>query len=99
VNGDPQIAAGPVAGGRRGRRWTGREFRQPGRGLPAVREVHMGRLREIRARREAGMATAEYAVATVAACGFAGTLIKLLSSKPIVEMLLTAVTHAFHFAF
>lgn len=32
-----------------------------------------------RARDERGMTTAEYAVGTVASCGFAGVLVKLLS--------------------
>jgi hypothetical protein len=59
----------------------------------------MGRVRNIRARRDAGMATAEYAVATVAACGFGGVLVKLLSSQPVVQLLLKAVTRAFDFAF
>lgn len=59
----------------------------------------MGRRRRIGARGDAGMATAEYAVATVAACGFGGVLIKLLSSQPVVNMLLKAVSRAFGFAF
>jgi hypothetical protein len=37
----------------------------------------MSKLR--RARDERGMTTAEYAVGTVASCGFAGVLVKLLS--------------------
>jgi hypothetical protein len=45
------------------------------------------------------MATAEYAVATVAACGFGGVLVKLLSSQHVVDMLLKAVAKAFSFAF
>jgi hypothetical protein len=59
----------------------------------------MARLRSIRARGDAGMATAEYAVATVAACGFGGVLIKLLTSGPVVSMLVKAITSAFRFAF
>jgi hypothetical protein len=35
---------------------------------------------------ELGMATAEYAVTTVAACGFAGMLYKLLSSESIAKL-------------
>lgn len=34
-----------------------------------------------RLRTEAGVTTAEYAVVTAASCGFAGVLIKLLSSE------------------
>ena len=57
----------------------------------------MSRLRMIRARREHGVATAEYAVATVAACGFGGVLIKVLSSTPVVTLLVDAVRKAFSF--
>jgi hypothetical protein len=59
----------------------------------------MARLREIRARREDGMATAEYAVATVAACGFGGILIKILSSPSVTSLIVDAVRKAFSFAF
>jgi hypothetical protein len=55
--------------------------------------------RNVRARGDEGMATAEYAVATVAACGFAGVLIKLLSSEPVAKLLLKIVTKAFSLAF
>jgi len=43
---------------------------------------------------EAGMATAEYAVATLAACGFAGLLVAVLSSGEVQEMLLSIVRRA-----
>jgi Flp pilus assembly pilin Flp len=36
---------------------------------------------------ERGLATAEYAVATVAACGFGGVLLKILGSATITELL------------
>jgi hypothetical protein len=36
---------------------------------------------------QAGLATAEYAVTTVAACGFAGVLYKVLSSNQVLNML------------
>ena len=36
---------------------------------------------------ELGMATAAYAVTTVAACGFAGMLYKLLSSESIAKLI------------
>ena len=38
-------------------------------------------------RDERGLATAEYAVATVAACGFGGVLLKILGSATITELL------------
>ena len=59
----------------------------------------MARRRSIRVRGDEGMATAEYAVATVAACGFGGVLIKLLSSESVTQLLLKAVTKAFSLAF
>ncbi|HZI96749.1 MAG TPA: DUF4244 domain-containing protein [Actinomycetales bacterium] len=45
-------------------------------------------------RRDAGMATAEYAVATLAACGFAGLLVAVLRSGEVQEMLLSIVRRA-----
>jgi hypothetical protein len=45
----------------------------------------MSRLR--RTRDERGMTTAEYAVGTVASCGFAGVLIKLLSEPWVQDLL------------
>lgn len=46
---------------------------------------------------DAGMATAEYAVATVAACGFGGVLYKLLSSETVLQLLVELVKKAFGF--
>ncbi len=43
---------------------------------------------------EAGLATAEYAIATVAAAGFAGLLIAVLKSGEVREMLLGIVRGA-----
>jgi len=50
-------------------------------------------------RDDSGMSTAEYAVGTVAACGFGGVLIKLLTSEPIVRLLADIVRKALSFAF
>ena len=44
--------------------------------------------------RDAGMATAEYAVATLAACGFAGLLVAVLRGGEVQEMLLAIVRRA-----
>lgn len=52
-----------------------------------------------RFRQDEGMATAEYAVGTVAACGFAGTLIELLSSDWVQELLKSVIDHAFDLFF
>lgn len=43
---------------------------------------------------EAGLATAEYAIATVAAAGFAGLLIVILKSGAVKDMLLGIVQSA-----
>ena len=43
---------------------------------------------------EEGMATAEYAVATLAACGFAGLLLVVLRGGEVQEMLLSIVRRA-----
>ncbi|HEX2175571.1 MAG TPA: DUF4244 domain-containing protein [Nocardioidaceae bacterium] len=51
----------------------------------------MSKLR--RARDERGMTTAEYAVGTVASCGFAGVLVKLLN-EPWVQDLLRGLFEA-----
>ena len=46
-----------------------------------------GRWRWLRARAEAGMSTAEYAVGTVAACAFAAVLYKVVTGGSIVTAL------------
>ena len=48
---------------------------------------------------DAGMTTAEYAVGTVAACGFGGVLYKILTSTPIVSLVQSVVEHALHTLF
>jgi hypothetical protein len=47
-----------------------------------------------RLRSEAGMSTAEYAVGTVAACSFAGILLKLLTSDTVMNLLTALITRA-----
>jgi hypothetical protein len=46
-------------------------------------------------RDQRGMTTAEYAVGTVAACGFGGVLYKLLTSEPVMNMLKGLLEKAF----
>lgn len=48
---------------------------------------------------EAGMTTAEYAVGTVAACGFGGILYKVLTSPEVVQLLKGVIERAFGVAF
>jgi hypothetical protein len=43
---------------------------------------------------ERGLATAEYAVATVAACGFGGVLLKILASATVTELLTDLIRKA-----
>lgn len=59
------------------------------RGTAAVRaRAHWSRVRSaLQDTRDAGMATAEYAIATVAAAGFAGLLILILRSDEVRELL------------
>lgn len=51
--------------------------------------------RPVRKARDRGMASAEYAVATVAACGLGGILWKLLTSDTIMDLLLNLFRQAF----
>ena len=51
-----------------------------------------------RARGEAGMSTAEYAVGTVAACGFAALLFKILTSSKVRGLVVNLVTRALNLA-
>ena len=50
-------------------------------------------------RDDKGMSTAEYAVGTVAAAGFGGLLVKLLSSPDVQELLWGVIKKAFEWAF
>jgi len=55
-----------------------------------------------RARRlgsDSGMTTAEYAVGTVAACGFGGILYKILTSDEVVKMLKEILKRALTMSF
>jgi hypothetical protein len=58
-----------------------------------------GRVRALRAGSDQGMTTAEYAVGTVAACGFGGILFKILTSPEIGRMLRDLVERALSVAF
>jgi hypothetical protein len=50
-------------------------------------------------RDDLGMTTAEYAIGTVAACGFAGLLLKILTSTEVGDLLRNLVQKAFEVAF
>lgn len=69
-----------------------------------ARWVARGRLRAAGARvrragRDRGMTTAEYAVGTVAACGFGGVLYKILTSTEVMSMLRGLIERALGTAF
>jgi Protein of unknown function (DUF4244) len=51
------------------------------------------------ARGDRGMTTAEYAVGTVAACGFGGILFKILTSDSVVHLMEGIISRALHFGF
>jgi hypothetical protein len=61
--------------------------RAPGRARGAAQ-------RQLRILTDAGMATAEYAIVTVAACGFAGLLVALLRSDEVRGLLLGIIRRA-----
>jgi hypothetical protein len=52
-----------------------------------------------RAGADDGMSTAEYAIGTVAACAFAGLLLKILTSPEMAGLLQGAIKRAFSFVF
>lgn len=58
-----------------------------------------GRARVLRSRADAGMTTAEYAVGTVAACGFGGLLYKILTGDAVATMLRNLIERALGVAF
>ena len=63
-----------------------------------VMEVIMrARLKALRS--DSGMTTAEYAVGTVAACGFGGILYKLLTSDQVVKLLRDIIKRALTMSF
>ncbi|WUV77766.1 DUF4244 domain-containing protein [Streptomyces sp. NBC_01477] len=57
------------------------------------------RTRACRAAAEAGMSTAEYAVGTIAACGFAAVLYKIVTSGPVRSALTAVIEKALHASF
>jgi len=45
------------------------------------------------------MTTAEYAVGTVAACGFSGILYKVITSETVINLVKDVIEKAFHLGF
>lgn len=56
-------------------------------------------IRVLRERGDLGMTTAEYAVGTVAACGFGGVLYKILTSSSVVHLVEDIISRALHLPF
>jgi hypothetical protein len=57
----------------------------------------MTRIRaRLRAAGDGGMTTAEYAVGTVAACGFATLLYKILTSDSVLHLVTDIISRALH---
>ncbi|MBW8801000.1 MAG: DUF4244 domain-containing protein [Streptomyces sp.] len=50
-------------------------------------------------RDDGGMTTAEYAVGTVAACGFSGVLYKVITSPTVLTLMKDVIEKAFHLGF
>ena len=53
-------------------------------------------MRVLRSRGDLGMTTAEYAIGTVAACGFGSILYKILTSSTVLHVLEDLITSALH---
>ena len=71
--------------------------------LPSVRSLPVRAAVRLQAVRdgdgEAGMTTAEYAVGTVAACGFSGVLYKVITSPQVLELITSVISRALKLAF
>ena len=57
------------------------------------------RLQAVRRLGDSGMSTAEYAVGTVAACGFGGILYKVITSGAVLELITGVISRAFKLNF
>jgi Protein of unknown function (DUF4244) len=64
-----------------------------------TRVPRLRRLAVLLRSRDTGAVSAEYAVATVAACGFAGVLYKILTSSQVLNLLVSLFTKALSFIF
>ena len=53
----------------------------------------------VQSRTDEGMTTAEYAVGTVAACGFGGVLYKVITSPTVLSLMEDLISKAFHLGF
>jgi len=53
-------------------------------------------IRALQVRGDDGMTVAEYAVGTVAACGFGGVLYKILTSSSVISLVTDVISKALH---
>jgi hypothetical protein len=60
--------------------------------------IALAKLRSV-SRSDRGMATAEYAVGTVAACGFGGILYKIVTSPEVMRLLTDIISQALRLPF
>lgn len=70
--------------------------------LPAIRSLParaLVRVQSAGASPDAGMTTAEYAVGTVAACGFGGVLWKVVTSPQVLDLITGVISRAFKLSF
>ena len=71
-----------------------------GRPGTATKEVEMRRrLQAVRRLGDSGMSTAEYAVGTVAACGFGGVLYEVVTADAITGLIAKTISRALSFVF
>ncbi len=94
------IALFPAAAGQDGAAGGARVGNRAARRAATQRQRANARVRRGTGRRaegEAGMATAEYAIATLAAVGFAALLVAVLSSGEIRGLLMSLITSALNF--
>jgi len=53
-------------------------------------------IQALQVRGDEGMTVAEYAVGTVAACGFGSVLYKILTSTEVIKLVTDVISHALH---
>ena len=66
---------------------------------PRLTPARLAAAVQSRAANDDGMTTAEYAVGTVAACGFGGVLYKVVTSPTILELIKSVISRALHLSF
>ncbi|GLW23735.1 DUF4244 domain-containing protein [Microbispora triticiradicis] len=72
--------------------------RAVGRATSRARKLGIQWVVQARTRADAGMSTAEYAVGTIAACGFAALLYKIVTSAEVRSMLAALIQKALKLA-